>query len=361
MKIPRRQALLAVTLLGTLTLSACVTPASQTGSAAANGSANCSATGAIAQIPGLSAAQQAEIVPNALAIAAAAAELNLPAKAVQVADVAAFTESGMRNLNVGDFNANGIMTTSRGMFQMKDAWGPLADRLDPKKAATIFFTIDKGPGVRGLIHIPGWEQMTIPQAAQAVEGSQFTSGSNYEQNLPIGLAIASATSTASMKCTPGAGAGGMQQNPSQDPSSFGWVRAANQVPFSWQGHQFGQVAAGTEALWTGLLNELVPQIPGGLNNNLGCFENRNNVNNPGIPSFHAYGLACDINSDANPNGVAPGRTGNYVIPPAAARAAAAHWGMEWGGDFSGSPDGMHFEIHLSPQQAAQASQANIAP
>jgi hypothetical protein len=146
---------------------------------------------------------------------------------------------------------------------------------------------------------------------------------------------------------------GLAQNSSQDPSSFGWVRAANQVPFSWQGNNFGKVAAGTEPLWTGLLNDLVPQIPGGLNSNLGCFEDRDNVNSPGMVSFHAYGLACDLNSDANPNGASPASlSGQYVIPIAAAQAAAAKWGMEWGGDFRGTPDPMHFEIHLSPQQIA---------
>jgi hypothetical protein len=160
--------------------------------------------------------------------------------------------------------------------------------------------------------------------------------------------------------TPGTAnpATGLAQNSSPAPSSFGWVRAANQVPFSWQGHNFGEVAAGTEPLWTGLLNDLVPQIPGGLNSNLGCFENRNNVNSPSMVSFHAYGLACDINYDANPNGASPANlSGQYVIPIAAAQSAAAKWGMEWGGDWGGTPDPMHFEIHLSPQQIASLGTA----
>jgi hypothetical protein len=128
------------------------------------------------------------------------------------------------------------------------------------------------------------------------------------------------------------------------------------APFSWQGHNFGQVAGGTEGLWTALLNELVPQIPGGLNSNIGGYENRNNVNNPSAVSFHAFGLALDINSDANPNG-APGygRSGQYVIPAEVAHALAAKYGMLWGGDFNGTPDPMHFEIHVSRENIKLAT------
>ena len=122
---------------------------------------------------------------NAQAIANVGLSLGVGAQGVEVAIVAALTESGMRNLDYGDHNSNGTMTTSRGMFQMMDAWGPLADRLDPTKAATIFFTIDKGPGVRGLLHIDGWQQMQTYKAAQAVEGSQFADGSNYLAQLPL--------------------------------------------------------------------------------------------------------------------------------------------------------------------------------
>jgi hypothetical protein len=35
--------------------------------------------------------------------------------------------------------------------------------------------------------------------------------------------------------------------------------------------------------------------------------------------------------------------------------------MEWGGDFRGTPDPMHFEIHLSPQHIASLGTASAAP
>lgn len=136
-------------------------------------------------------------------------------------------------------------------------------------------------------------------------------------------------------------------NASQDPSSFGWQRAVGMVPFSFAGLGTS-VAGGTTGLWAALLNALAPSIPGGVKT-LGGFENRNNVNNPGVPSFHSYGLAMDVNAPWNPNGVSGyGRTGQYVIPSGPAHSLAARFGMLWGGDFNGTPDPMHFEIHLPP-------------
>lgn len=42
---------------------------------------------------------------------------------------------------------------SSGLFQQQPPWGTLADRMDPTRSATIFFTVDNGPGVRGLTKI----------------------------------------------------------------------------------------------------------------------------------------------------------------------------------------------------------------
>lgn len=42
---------------------------------------------------------------------------------------------------------------SSGIFQQQPPWGPLADRMDVTRSATIFFTVDNGGGVRGLTKI----------------------------------------------------------------------------------------------------------------------------------------------------------------------------------------------------------------
>ena len=162
-----------------------------------------------------------------------------------------------------------------------------------------------------------------------------------------------------IKASLGTFSGGL--NPSQNPASFGWQRAAGIVPFSWNGNPFvGGVADRTQSLWTGLMNALVPQIPGGLMAPIWAYENRNNVNSPGNASFHSFGLAADINAPQNPNGApGDGRSGPGVIPAGVARTLAARFGMEWGGDFRGTPDPMHFEIHVSPDQIGAGGTINL--
>jgi hypothetical protein len=139
--------------------------------------------------------------------------------------------------------------------------------------------------------------------------------------------------------------GGM--NSSQDPSTFGWTRGSgNQTEFDW--HGLGtQVAKGTTSLWSGLLDTLNPGIEGGVRD-IGGFEDRQNVNNPSMASFHSYGLAMDVNASANPNGTSnAGVTGGPgKIPWALGSSAAPQFGMEW----LGTSDPMHFEIHVSPNQ-----------
>jgi hypothetical protein len=137
---------------------------------------------------------------------------------------------------------------------------------------------------------------------------------------------------------------------SQDPSTFGWTRASNIVPFTYPGIvpvAFpGGVAAPTVPLFTAFLNELVPTINGGLNPG-SCFgfENRKNVNSPGKWSFHAYGLALDINASSNPNGTRAGGNGRYQLPMET-DALATKYGLMWLKD----QDPMHVECHLSPDE-----------
>lgn len=341
-------------------------------------------------INGTAGGLSAEQLQNARTIAGVAIGAKLGKIGVRIVVLTAYTEASLINVNYGDV-MNGAMTSSLGLYQQQGPWGPREVRLDPVASTGLFIHGGQG-GQEGLLDMPNWWTHTndpwVP--AQWVEKSQFADGSNYRANLatvdaivdqllaaqnvpelpddsiraagvsapgPIDSPIAAPINPG---CVTGTGsvagvanpANGLQQNPSQDPSSFGWVRAQNIVPYSWQGHAFPSgVAAGTEPLWNGLLNDLVPKIPGGLNGYLGGYENRNNVNSPTRVSFHAYGLALDINYDVNANGTNPASLvgKDYAIPPDAARAAAAKWGMEWGGDFP-TPDAMHFELHLSPEQ-----------
>jgi hypothetical protein len=375
---PARKFLVAVGVKGgfwvglvVLLLLVIAAAAGAAGRSAAAASPTCSGVaGTQAAVTGSPSGLTVEQASNARAIASVAVALGLGKRGVLVGIDVAITESTLNNIDYGDVQ-NGAMTSSRGLFQQLSAWvapGAVPDpRLDPVTAATMVYT-GGAAGQQGLTSIPGWQDMPVPQAAQAVQRSEFADGSNYAANLAQAQGITTALlggqtlPAAALRgnvCTRPAGVAspvytptGLTHSDSQDPTSFGWVHRGPLEPLVWQGHDFGRVAAGTTKLWTAMLDELVPLIPGGLTADLGCYEDRANVNNPSVLSFHAYGLACDVNSGDTPNG-APGygRTGRYVIP-LAAHDIAARYCMQWGGDFRGVQDPMHFEIHCTPTQIA---------
>jgi cell wall-associated NlpC family hydrolase len=144
-----------------------------------------------ASVSGSSSSISDEQNANAQAIAGVALGLGLGERGVLIGITTALTESTLINVDYGDTMSNGQMSSSRGLFQQLDAWGPLVDRLDPVKAATMFYAGGQA-GQSGLMDIPGWEQMPVPQAAQAVEKSQFADGSNYAANLELGQVITTA-------------------------------------------------------------------------------------------------------------------------------------------------------------------------
>jgi hypothetical protein len=124
------------------------------------------------------------------------------------------------------------------------------------------------------------------------------------------------------------------------------------VPFTYPGVvpvSFPAGVAGAAApLFTAFLNELVPTINGGMKvGECWGFSNKQNTNSPGKWSFHAYGLALDINAPSNPNGSsnmgkAPGK---YQLPPET-EGLARKYGLLWLGD----SDPMHVECHLAPDE-----------
>ncbi|MFI7067091.1 CHAP domain-containing protein [Kribbella sp. NPDC050124] len=87
-----------------------------------------------------------------------------------IAVMTAMTESSLRNVDRGD--AAG--PDSRGLFQQRDSWGPIAVRMDPAGAAGLFYT--------ALANVPGWTAMEPWMAAQAVQRSAFADGGNYRSN-----------------------------------------------------------------------------------------------------------------------------------------------------------------------------------
>ena len=132
---------------------------------------------------------------------------------VLIALMAALTESTLRQLaNIGaypesgDFpnDGNGSDHDSLGLFQMRPAagWGTVAELMDTGYQARAFYGGPDGPNYpspRGLLDIPGWQQMDKGEAAQAVEVSAYPD--RYQNYEPVARAILQAL-------TPGGGSGG---------------------------------------------------------------------------------------------------------------------------------------------------------
>ncbi|MEJ8639010.1 C40 family peptidase [Streptomyces sp. MS2.AVA.5] len=155
-----------------------------------------------------------EQVPNAQTIVAAGLSLDVPKKGQVVALATAMQESRLRNLNYGDRD-------SLGLFQQRPSqgWGSAQQIRDPVYASEQFY--------KHLLKVDGWQQMTITQAAQAVQKSGLPDAYAQWENLATALQDAIA------KTFPGGGkdAGqGKQPStsttgcaPGQDGSGFGRI------------------------------------------------------------------------------------------------------------------------------------------
>ncbi|MFD8847630.1 C40 family peptidase [Streptomyces sp. NPDC059604] len=97
-------------------------------------------------------------VPNASTIVAAGLSLDVPRKGQIIALATAMQESRLRNLNYGDRD-------SLGLFQQRPSqgWGTAQQVRDPVYASERFY--------KALLKVDGWQQMTVTQAAQAVQKS----------------------------------------------------------------------------------------------------------------------------------------------------------------------------------------------
>lgn len=142
-----------------------------------------------------------------------------------------------------------------------------------------------------------------------------------------------------------------------DPSSFGWLHppaTGDVVPFVHRGVPFpGGVHVLAVPLFRAALNAVLPALPGGLVAP-GCwgFDDRP-VRDGTALSFHAYGLALDINAPTNPAVTqAEYDAGTRSKPHTLADDTGTRvrpYGMEWGGDWT-RRDYMHLELHLSPDE-----------
>jgi cell wall-associated NlpC family hydrolase len=191
--MPRAKALAALSAASFIFLAGCVVQPEDPIVGSVNGVSASMVNCGTGTVEGLGPEQMA----NAKIIAEVAMGLGLGQQGALVGIVTALTESTLNNVNYGDIMASGQMSSSRGLFQQLNAWGPLEDRIDPAKAAMMFYT-GGAAGQEGLIDIPGWQTMSVPAAAQAVEKSQFTDGSNYAKQMELGTAV---TQVVTANCT----------------------------------------------------------------------------------------------------------------------------------------------------------------
>ncbi|KRC62390.1 hypothetical protein ASE14_00660 [Agromyces sp. Root81] len=122
---------------------------------------------AVVAVASVNVALTDEMRANARIIVDVGRTLGVPEQGIVVALAAAAQESGLKNPEYGDLD-------SLGLFQQRPSqgWGTVEEVLDPVRAATAFYggAADPNAGrTRGLLDIPGWESLTVTQAAQAVQ------------------------------------------------------------------------------------------------------------------------------------------------------------------------------------------------
>lgn len=104
-----------------------------------------------------------EQLANAQVIVQVGVEMGVPPRGLVVALATAMGESRLINVDYGDRD-------SLGLFQQRPSqgWGTEEQVQDPVHASKRFY--------EGLLAVPGWEQMRITEAAQAVQRSAFPEG-----------------------------------------------------------------------------------------------------------------------------------------------------------------------------------------
>ncbi|GAA3901140.1 LysM peptidoglycan-binding domain-containing protein [Microbacterium invictum] len=113
----------------------------------------------------------AEQTANAQLIIKVGRDRGVPERGIAIALATAMVESGIRNLDYGDRD-------SQGLFQQRPSqgWGTVAQITDPYRSTATFYGGPQDPNgatTRGLLDIAGWQSMAFTDAAQAVQISAF--------------------------------------------------------------------------------------------------------------------------------------------------------------------------------------------
>lgn len=157
---------------------------------AACGQSSQPALGCAAALPGHPALSlDYEQAQNAATIAAVGHRLGLPDHAVTIALATALQESRLHNLQYGDRD-------SLGLFQQRPSqgWGRPDQILVPRFAAAAFF--------RRLRVVPGWSELPVASAAQAVQHSaQASAYAQWEDQARLLARAFTGEVPAGVRCT----------------------------------------------------------------------------------------------------------------------------------------------------------------
>jgi len=167
-------------------------------------------------------ALDAEQLANAGVIAATGRQLGIPERGIVVGLATAAQESQLRNLAYG--NADSV-----GLFQQRPSqgWGDVTDLMRPDYAATRFF--------QALQRVPGWEQLSVTEAAQAVQRSAFPAA--YARWETLAMSLAGLPGVRAAACAVAGVAGSLftdamgvavrlpRANPRTVDEAIGWARA----------------------------------------------------------------------------------------------------------------------------------------
>lgn len=170
---------------------------------------------------------------NAGLVVAVGKEMQLPQRAWVIATAAAMAESHLAvlaNTTVPESLALphegvGANYDSVGLFQQRASWGPVAERMDPRGSARLFF--------RRLVAVPGWEALPLTVAVQRVQASAFPDAyARWEQ--PANAVVGSAQG---IVCGPGVAPGQRVSLPGNPRAEIVINAALAQVgvPYAWGG------------------------------------------------------------------------------------------------------------------------------
>jgi len=102
----------------------------------------------------------ADATANAQTIVLTTAKLGLSQRAAVIAVATAMDESSLIVLDHGDVAG----PDSRGLFQQRDSWGTLAQRMDPATSTTLF--------LKRMVAVPNWQSRSVTDVAHTVQGNQ---------------------------------------------------------------------------------------------------------------------------------------------------------------------------------------------